>query len=96
MANLILYSATNVILKICKFLQLWEEASEVREQVPVSQVHEKTQGAYVRASLSRDGSNGKLHDTYGGTSTTLLALVRLVLASRCLCFKLEFLLNLLG
>ena len=52
MVNSILDSA-NVILKNCKFLQLWEEASEVRDQVSVSQVHEKTQGAYVRASLSR-------------------------------------------
>jgi len=52
MANLILYSA-NIILNNCKFLRHWEEVIEVRDKVPVSQVHEKTQGAYVRATLSR-------------------------------------------
>jgi F0F1-type ATP synthase membrane subunit a len=52
MANLILYYSANVILKNCEFLELWEEVVEVRDQMLVSQVHEKTQGAFVRA-LSR-------------------------------------------
>ena len=61
----------------------------MRDQVPVSQVNEKTQGAYVRATLSRGNWVVVMLNcmrTYGGTGTTLLALVRLVvrlvLASR--------------
>ena len=48
----------------------------MRDQVPVSQVNEKTQGAYVRATLSRRNWVVVMLNcmrTYGGTGTTLLA-----------------------